>query len=302
MDLFHDLANIFNNKMLAAGITVPTTLDDSKVVSFFLELKQRWINQSLPYMVVYSRELRMKYCYLPEEEQHAIKTIEECFAECKPLAPYLSKLISETDVGKSDFLLKNWGINHVHLEERTITHWRFTNPNLLLFIIKGKVVHFIDVVKHPTGAEWFNREWIEIINSNWPWLLSPIGGMIPTQRIPDNQRHKLSKRIVAALDFHGESIMPSNFGVTLSGNSVKATLQTQRIKNELQRMEKQIQKRDAEIKKEIKDKTGIEISTTSFSLQIKEGRIYANEETTDYNILLFPKDSWLADAIAWEIQ
>ena len=110
MDFKHDLAQYAKQELIEAGITVPSEWDDYHICLNYYEISQRWFDSSVPYKVLYSKELLEKIPFLSKEEQDAIKEIEECLLKCKTITPYMSKLIRKTDMKTSDFLLKNWGI------------------------------------------------------------------------------------------------------------------------------------------------------------------------------------------------
>lgn len=136
MDFQHDLAEILRELMRNAGITVLSEWDDCYACIKYLELHHRWFDSSTPYEVVCSKELLKKIPVLSADEQTAIRDIIHCLKYCITITPYMSKGLKNTDIRKSDFLLKNWDIYHVHLE-KAIPGKSFTNSNLLFFQRKG---------------------------------------------------------------------------------------------------------------------------------------------------------------------
>ena len=128
MNFHHDLAVISKKELHKEGIKVPKEWDDYQVCMKYLELHHRWFNSSVPYISVFSRELWKKLPFLTREEQAAIYDIMNRLRTCQPLTPYMSRDIHAVSVKKSDFLLKNWNIYHLHLEK---TPEQYTNPNLL---------------------------------------------------------------------------------------------------------------------------------------------------------------------------
>ena len=288
MNFHQDLARIAYEELMQAGIAVPASWDDYHICLNYMEISHRWFDSSISYAVVYSKELLQKFPLLSTDEREAIKDIEYCLRNCKPITPYMSRLITDTSIKKSDFLLKNWDIYHLHLEKLIPPIAKFTKENLLFFQAKGCVVHFIDVKKHPTASGWFDRGLLEIIYNNWPHLLRYLYGMKPTADIPDNEVHSAFKHMVGIIDFHGGSLFPTNMGVTTSGNSSRAVQETDRLFNRLALAEKDLLESEDEIKDEIFASMGKRCENLDYELITENGYFVAYETTTNAKIRLFP--------------
>ncbi len=288
MDFRHDLAEISKKELLADGVSVPTDWDDYDICLSYIEMKYRCFDSSVPYKVLYSKELLRKLPDLTQEEQAAIKDIEKCLMTCQSLTPYMSKLIKDTDISKSDFLLKNWNIYHLHLEKLSLLKIKYTKPNLLFFQPKGNVVHFIDVKPHPKGASWFDRDMLEIIYSNWPWLLNYEKGIKLITNIPDNQVHNLTKKINTAIDFHNGILFTTNFGVVTTGNSAMAVTKTNKLFNELTKQELYLKENSMNIKQQILNELGINVTEElDYELIIEDNHFVAYEKHSHIKIKLF---------------
>ena len=144
----------------------------------------------------------------------------------------MSKGLKNPKINKSDFLLKNWYIYHVHLEKATPGK-PFTKPNLLFFQRKGQMVHLIDVRKHPNGSDWFIRDLLDTFYDNWPWLLRYFPGHTPTDIIEDHKVHNALKCMVVPIPFRNGMLMPTTLGVASSGDSSMAVRQAYSILNQL---------------------------------------------------------------------
>lgn len=288
MNFKHDFAELLKTEMMKRGVVVQNSWDEYQICLNYVELNQRWIDDNVSYEVVYSKELMDKIPSLSIEEQLAIKDIESCLKQCRPLNLYMSKLIYKTDMRHSDFLLKNWNIYHLHLEKLVFPKIRFTKSNLLFFQPKGRIMHFIDVKPHPSGATWFDRNLLEIIYANWPWLLQYLKEVKPNESIPDCEVHNLTKRIVTILDFHGGALIPSNFGVATSGNSFLAVQKTNRILNSLRDCENRLRNEENSIRniiyKELRRKVSEQLD---YSLIIENGYLVACEKYSGLKIQLF---------------
>lgn len=289
MNFKNDLAEIASAQLAQEGISIPPDWNEDDVCINFFELTHRWFDSSIPYKVVYSQELLAKMRELTDEEILALKDIEERLANRKSITQYMSRGIKETNIKKSDFLLKNWNIYHLHLEKFVPPIARYTKPNLLFFQPKGQVVHFIDVLPHPSGVEWFKRELLETIYKNWPNLLKFLNGVKPTQEIPDDEIHNLTKQVVTIIDFHGGALIPSNHGVVCSGHSYMAVDKAHRIFNKLRICEQELAKKEDEIKRAILKSTGKSINEAlDYKLIIESECFVAQEKHTLETINLFP--------------
>lgn len=171
MNFRHDFAEMAREEFRNLGMSVPKEWDDYEICIKLFQVLQRHINSNIPYYVLYSKELLQKLPYLPESDRREIKRIEWCLRNCQSITEYMSRDINTTSMRKSDFMLKNWEIYHVHLE-KVQKNKKCTNPHLLFFQIKGQVAHFIDVKKHPQGSDWFDRDLLEIVYQNWPMITS----------------------------------------------------------------------------------------------------------------------------------
>lgn len=284
MNFQYDLAEISKKELHKDGIRVPKEWNDYQVCRKYLELHHRLFNSSVPYLSVFSRELWKKLSFLTKEEQAAIHDIVNRLKTCQPITPYMSRDIHTISVKKSDFLLKNWNIYHLHLEN---TPGRYMNSNLLFFQPKGQVVHFIDVRPHPKGAAWFDRGLFEIIYDNWPHLLIYQPDVRATLPVPDDGVHELLKSTITLIPFREGSLFPTNMGVATSGDSNLAVRTTGWIFNMLQEWQMELEKRKNDIRKSI-CKAGIKPPAKfDYKLIVEEGFFVAYEIQTHVKIRMF---------------
>lgn len=288
MNFQNDLAQMLKEELLQDGINIPSDWDDYHICMNYLQISHRWFNSSVPYKVIHSKELMDKLPLLTKAERDALHDIETRLGSCKSLTSYMSRDISKTDIKKSDFLLKNWDIYHLHLEQLLPPKIRYTLPNLLFFQSKGNVVHLIDVKPHPKGATWFDRDLLEIIYNIWPWLLRYKKGLKPTQSILDDQVHDVLKHSVTFLDFHDGILMPTNIGVATSGDSSMAVCEADRIFNSLKKSEEYLKDNEDEIKSYIANELGMNIDfPLDYELIIENDFFVAYEKTTHIKQRMF---------------
>ena len=285
MNFHHDLAEISKKELHKEGIGVPKEWNDYQVCMKYLEIHHRWFNSSVPYISVFSRELWEKLPLLAREEQAAIRDIVNRLKACQPITPYMSRDIHAISVKKSDFLLKNWNIYHLHLEK---TPERYTNPNLLFFQPQGQVVHFIDVRPHPKGAAWFDRGLFDIIYDNWPHLLIYRPDIRSTLPVPDEGVHELLKEAVSFIPFREGSLFPTNMGVVASGDSALAARTAGKIFNRLAAWQQELSARKDEVRKLIRREGMNPPPELDYELIVEKGFFVAYERQTHAKIKMFP--------------
>lgn len=287
VDFQHDLAEIAKDMMRQAGISIAVEWNDCYCCIKYFELLHRWFDSSIPYKVVYSKELWKKLSELTANELSAVQNIVYRLENCISITLYMSKDIKKTAIQKSDFLLKNWDIYHLHLEKQ-IPKKRFTNPNLLFFQTKGQVVHLIDIRKHPKGSEWFIKDLLEIVYENWPWLLNYFPGCTPTHKIEDCHVHNTLKSMVVGIPFKNGMLMPTTLGVAGSGDSGTAVRTAYNILNRLRLCETELRQNEKIIRNEIFTSMFLRVDEPlDYTLIIEDGFFVAYEKHTNAKIRLF---------------
>lgn len=287
MNFEHDLAEISRELMRDAGINVSPEWDDCYACIKYLELHHRWFDSSIPYKVVYSKELQKKLPTLSIDDQQAIADIVYCLENCVTITPYMSKALKHTAIRRSDFFLKNWDIYHLHLE-KAIPGKPFTKSNLLFFQRKGQVVHLIDVRNHPKGSGWFVRDLLEIVYDNWPWLLRYIPKCIPVENIGEQNIHNALKNAIIFVPFRQGMLMPTTLGVASSGDSIMAVKQAYSILNRLRDWENELKANEDEIQKSIWNELSVQVTEPlDYELITENGYFVAYEIHSNAKIKLF---------------
>lgn len=253
----HDIANLFKKAFISQGIKIPLSWDDKDVCLNYFELQKRWLKNNIQYKVFYSKELLTKLPSLSVEEQKIIKKIESKLKSGKNITSFMSKLIRNTDIEKSDFFMKNWNIYHLHIEEIKSLNQKYTNSNLLFFHPTEDSVYFIDVRPHPSGSSWYCKDLIEIEHNNWPNLHKYLKGFKPTNYIPDNKMHNTLKHFITTVDFHDGILFPSNMGVVASGNSYEAVYKSNYLFSIFDIIERKLKEQEKEIVRKIKESSNI---------------------------------------------
>lgn len=286
MNFKHDLAKIAQHELQQAGIVLPQGLNDYQICIRYLDLKLRSLDTNERYHIVYSKEYCRTIHTLTMDEQRSIHDIEYKLMNGLDITCYMSKGIKKVAIRDSDFLLKNWGIYHLHLEKAN-PNKAYSNPNLLFFIRWRSVIHFIDVRIHPKGQEWFVRDMITTIYRNWPWLLNYFDGYKPIYTIPDNQVHNALKHMMSGIPFENGMLMPT-YGVMSSGDGGLAAKYVMKLFNSLSQSELNLVNEEESIKKGIASTTGINVSDSlDYELITEDGYFVAYENQSFAKIRLF---------------
>lgn len=290
MDLVHDFAVMQKEDLNRLGIRISSEWDDYRILLNSYEIKQRRFEPKGSYQVEYSQELRSKISTLTAAEQEALRDIEKRLRCGKTLEPFMSKWINKTSMAKSDFLLKNWNIYHLHLEKRNETG-KYQNPNLLFFQVKNGVAYFIDIKQHPKGDGWFDKKLFDIIFDNWPWLLNYQEGFVPTIELTDSEVYNITKSGVTFVPFRNGSLIPTNLGVASSGNGIMAVRWADEINNTLRRVEIWLREEEELIQKMIEKENGESLQAALDYQLIQYNNQFSVIEThTKKPILLLSKD------------
>ena len=290
MNFGKDLATVFRVILKEKGIHVGKDWDDYHVVMNYMEIQRRWLyDANVKFDIEVSKQLSEKIKFLSPLELQSYNDILVRMKTGQSLEPYMSRLIYNTNISKSDFLLKNWNIYHLHLEKiGKENKFEGKSSNLLFFQLEGNVIYLIDIKPHPKGATWFDRDLLEIVFENWPNLLRYEKGMKPTIDIPDNEIHKGLKNMVVMISFHDGMLLPTNLGVATSGDSNWAVQFTDRIFNSFRIAEKELRDHEDEIKLEIfNQEYKYPSHKLDYVLRIEDGKFFAYEYRLKKWIYLF---------------
>lgn len=253
------------------------------------DIRKRRFDLNIPYAVVFSDVLQEKLQSYPwvtnivsiqpefnEEVEgqlisvkpellrsgpYNVSTLERfiiCLKTNRSVTEFLGSQVNAISIKKSDFEVKNWSVYHAHLDKKIDGHYSSDpDTDLLFFQVKRRVVHLIDIKKHPRGSGWFDPDLIEIVYRNWPWLLLSIPDAELLNPVPDEDMHELSKRVNVMYTLkNGLVVMPSAMGVASSGDSTEAVMQTNRLFNSLKKIENKIANDEDRIRADHQKKTG----------------------------------------------
>lgn len=125
----------------------------------------------------------------PAEHQAGWELIQQKVKDGLDLIPHLSKLIVKTK--KTDLMLNDWGVYHLHLGTRIENGFVERAGPLLFARITDEYFYAIDVYDH---SSWTNGGIVETIHRNWPesvahWVMHGVKGSTLT----DEERAALRK-------------------------------------------------------------------------------------------------------------
>lgn len=174
------------------------------------------------------------------------------------LNPHLSKRIS--NLNKLDNLHMDWGIYHLHLGDHIEDKNGFIHRtgDLLFSMFDEKYAYVLGVFPHNAWAE---EELLQIIDRNWPHLLSRLEGpLIPQdERYTEDEINALREAGIMALvpDKNGKPIMPPGGGITTNGTSARAKLDSIKIVKGIREFERSLKQ---EPLKYLEQKSGFNLS------------------------------------------
>lgn len=155
------LANIFKKEIEEIGFDTSKLVTDEDVLHSYCSYSHRLIEKQ-PRII---HKADMFVC--PDEVKEGLDWLESKIKQGKSLIPHLNTAIQKD---KLDGLLYDWGIHHLHLGLKLETTGFVERTGPVLFaVFRPNDVYFVDVRDH---EGWSDKELLEIINRNWPELLS----------------------------------------------------------------------------------------------------------------------------------
>ena len=157
------------------------------------------------------------------------------------LAPFMTKNIR--NLNKEDYLLNDWRIYHLHISDMVSDNFVERSSYLLLTLIDSESAYFIKYIKHPAAGEvlpWGLKEYLEIIDSNWPtitdnWVLNKNRDMQLVNQLTEEQYIKLRNHgcnCPVELN-NGKIVLGIGGGVSADGSPTEAVFRSNYLKREL---------------------------------------------------------------------
>ncbi|MGG1535115.1 hypothetical protein [Brevibacillus agri] len=240
MNLLEDLKRTLIKLFQQFDITVPRRQDTRYLLMCYLNLKSKLITP-YPRKVHISFELANKEIASPFKE--ALDSIKVKIERGKDINPHLSKGIFKIE--KPDDLLVDWGIYHLHLntkKDKDDDYFYSRSDELLFFMSFENDIYFLEVLPHKQKDLWGNKEFLRIVNKNWPHLLEPF-------RIPDaisitpdlTEREIIDARKSGSLlltEVDGNVYFPINGGLTTAKIAVRHVQMADSIISSIKELER----------------------------------------------------------------
>lgn len=193
MNFKEDLRLIILQELNGVGYS-PKNKELRNALRILLNIRDKTISMSKRKVYI-SKELQSKE--LEEPYAESLKVIQKKFEKGQNINPYLSKCIMAVE--KSDALLYDWGIHHLHLNLKFDENDFIERSDyLLFFMLKDSEVFFIDVTPHKmkNNTTFVQHHLVHLLWDNWDYLLTPyrLEGVLGTaEGWKDEQYKKLRK-------------------------------------------------------------------------------------------------------------
>jgi len=275
-------AKLLMLKQLALHGAKPTGNDLQSIMTSFFNLKHKFIKNQLR-KVVMSRGLQAKASVLNLDA--ILKTVAQHFTDGSDVNPYLSKGIIRA--GKHDFLLNDWEIHHLHLndkKDKPADYFKQRSSQLLFAHITPETAYFIDIRHHNENLVFAQRDLLRIVRDNWPDLNRKfLVQEEPMEVFPKHDEqgiHNLRKGsflFFTQVDDH--AYMPG-LGSAVSGFSMKAGMEMNAFCAQLYKIHSYISENEQKLKDRLAAKSGLDLKSVNFVLALKDWTFYVYEENS----------------------
>lgn len=187
---------------------------------------------------------------VPDELRRGFELLREAIHRGDDLKPYLSRGTFKID--RSDGLLDDWGILHLHLGERFQADGLIEGTETVAFVlVRDDCIYFIEALPHGRGYGdvWFRESLIHVIDQNWPELLPRNGSPMTPDVLSPQERQNLRRKNVNATVAKpsGEVIFAPGGGFMANGTAMSDFMRLQRLYADLEYLEKLYRQSEAEI-------------------------------------------------------
>lgn len=285
LNLLDDLNNILQNELKEMGYQL-SKKDTHDLLTALFNLQDKTVNLKRRTVHI-SKELRTKEIEKPYDDY--LKQVRNKFKNGKDINPYLSTM--SVKPYKKDLLLYDWGIHHLHLNNKLNDKGFIERSDyILFFVIKENDVYFIDVTKHrlEDRTEFSQQHLLGILKRNWSYLLESfkmkgITGLSPTL---DDKSHSLLRNsgVATLVEVDGEVFGLMGGGITSAKTNLTHTRKADDILRSLRRLEDNLRLRQKSLK-EITSEFNIPSIKTDFKLILEEKFFYIVESHSGNKII-----------------
>ena len=263
MDFLSDLKVAIASEFMNQGISFPEDADLEHLASRYLEMRIRRI-EPVPREVHFSEEIHDSLGKLSREtdekvHQEALEAwrtvfyLRHLFVRGSTVMPFLTDRVTDTE--KTDGLLWDYGMHHLHLSREPGKFGFVKRSDWLLFaIVADQDVFFVDVRKHKDperqGFEWVRQDLLDIVHNNWPELTeSRLLHAVTGDKVTNAE--KLELRLKNANLVHevgGRAVAPLGFGTASDGHSVRCRFLALKLLHELKQHQRILTSSSAELR------------------------------------------------------
>lgn len=279
--LLTDAKNIIIKHLHQFGLR-PTGTSTQDVLRSYFNLKHKIISQS-PRKVLWGDSLIEKAERLKVER--VLNIIARKFEIGEDVNPFLSKGIFKLD--DHDYLLNDWGMHHLHLNDKKNTTVDYFNQrsDLLLFAhVEIDKVYFIDIRPHNESYVFAQRDLLRSVRDNWPDLnrkfLVKEEEMEVFPKFDEKDIAIMRKKgymFFTQVDKH--AYMPDS-GSTCSGFSLKASMEMDEFQRHLYKLHCYIMEHEDDLKIKFSTQPGGKLTKMRVSLAFKDWTFYICEMYT----------------------
>ena len=244
MNFLQDLKQIAETFINILGISFDNSLSASEIIEIFVNIQLKLI-QPFPRKVI--RSTKIQSATLDAHTTDVLNEIENKSINGKNLNPHLSKTLLDGEF--TDHLFADWNIYHFHLNTEIDGNYFVKRSKDVLFVsIFQDVIYFIDIRPHGKNGEkhvFAQKELLEIIYDEWPWILEPyrLKGITYIETVVDDPKdiEAMRKAGVNIIQKIRDGIFaPMGGGITTAKTSVNARIETDRLIRMVREAEKYI--------------------------------------------------------------
>lgn len=257
MNLLQDAEVLIRQELAQLGINHAKAVNLEQVLHLLLNLRFKRVS-ARPRKVNSTPLFDQKLTQLDSAMQQAVSTIITKVEQGHDLTGHLNK--STLDAEKTDGLLADWGIYHLHISDQkknpTDTHYVRTGPVMFVFF-RADAAYLVDIYSHGkdpvTGKiyreAWTRKELLSQIQATWPELLEPylIKGVEGLSRpVSDLERATLrGAGINTMIDLPEGVFFGPGGGISTAKTSIAITRTADQIMSHLRSLEKDLQHLDS---------------------------------------------------------
>lgn len=278
-----DFVKYCQKELTRLGINFPLNVTHEETIRVYYNVLFKLISAT-PRNILVSTEFVCPPAYIS-----GLKILEQKIRNGTNLIPHLSLGIKNTNLSKKntyDSMLNDWGIYHLHLGIRPYKkdpNFIERTQSVLFAVFDNENAYFIGVYNHGKGYfPWIKLDIMNIISSNWPFLLNQVNGVNGDVLNEENIRSLRSKNANYLLKINGDVIAPAGGGSMASGIGFNVLRKSDEVIANLISYETIIRQNAVTIANQIERQLHIQsLTTLNVQLCIKDNKCFLYEKNTD---------------------